>query len=88
MRRYSWRRGVGGAMVLAALLIPAAGLIARAGEPPAQAAPPNGAPAELEVGMMAPDFTLPDQDGKVHHLADLRGKTVVLAFYPADSTPG
>lgn len=45
-------------------------------------------PVELQVGMPAPDFTLTDQFEKTHHLADLRGKTVVLAFYPADMTPG
>lgn len=39
-------------------------------------------------GRPAPDFTLPDQDGKQHRLSDYRGKTVVLAFYPADMTPG
>jgi peroxiredoxin Q/BCP len=44
--------------------------------------------AELQVGQMAPDFSLPDQDGKIHHLADYRGKTVVLAFYPKDFTAG
>lgn len=42
----------------------------------------------LEVGKPAPDFALPDQNGKVHRLSDLRGKTVVLAFYPMDMTPG
>lgn len=36
----------------------------------------------------APDFTLPDQDGKEHTLADYRGKWVVLYFYPKDMTPG
>jgi peroxiredoxin len=42
----------------------------------------------LEVGKPAPDFALPDQNGTVHKLSDLRGKTVVLAFYPMDMTPG
>ena len=41
-----------------------------------------------EVGQNAPDFSLPDQTGKVHHLADYRGKTVILAFYPKDFTGG
>ena len=36
----------------------------------------------------APDFTLPDQDGKPHALADYRGKWVLLYFYPKDDTPG
>lgn len=36
----------------------------------------------------APDFTLPDQDGHEHHLADYRGKWVVVYFYPKDDTPG
>lgn len=40
------------------------------------------------VGMPAPDFTLPDQDNKPVSLHDLRGKWVVLYFYPQDDTPG
>lgn len=42
----------------------------------------------LPQGRRAPDFTLPDQNGKQHRLSAYRGKTVVLAFYPADMTPG
>lgn len=42
----------------------------------------------LEVGMKAPDFTLPDQDGKNHSLSDYAGKKVILYFYPKDNTPG
>ena len=42
----------------------------------------------LEVGDRAPDFSLPDGDGNTINLADLRGKTVVLYFYPRDNTPG
>ena len=42
----------------------------------------------LEIGMKAPDFTLPDQDGNPVSLSDFRGKTVVLYFYPRDNTPG
>ncbi len=38
--------------------------------------------------MKAPDFTLPDQDGKMHSLKDYSGKKVVLYFYPKDDTPG
>ena len=37
---------------------------------------------------MAPDFTLPDQDGNEVSLAGLRGETVVLYFYPRADTPG
>jgi peroxiredoxin Q/BCP len=40
----------------------------------------------LPVGGDAPDFSLPDQDGEMVSLADLRGKNVVLVFYPADET--
>lgn len=36
----------------------------------------------------APDFTLPDEEGKLHGLTDYRGKPVVLYFYPRDDTPG
>ncbi len=42
----------------------------------------------LEAGDRAPSFTLKDQDGKTHRLADYRGQTVVLYFYPRDDTPG
>ena len=42
----------------------------------------------LEVGMKAPEFTLPDKDGKMVSLADFAGKRVVLYFYPKDNTPG
>ena len=38
----------------------------------------------IEPGSPAPDFTLPDQDGKRITLSDFRGRTVVLVFYPAD----
>ena len=43
---------------------------------------------ELEVGHKAPDFSLPDQDGKKVKLKDLKGQQVVLYFYPKDDTPG
>jgi len=36
----------------------------------------------------APDFTLPDQNGVDHSLAEYAGKWLVLYFYPADDTPG
>jgi peroxiredoxin Q/BCP len=39
-------------------------------------------------GQPAPDFTLQSTDGSTVHLADLKGKTVVLYFYPKDDTPG
>ena len=41
----------------------------------------------IEPGSAAPDFTLPDQDGQKVSLADFRGRTVVLVFYPADFSP-
>lgn len=43
----------------------------------------------LNVGDKAPDFTLPDQDGKKVTLSDFKDKkNVVLIFYPGDMTPG
>jgi peroxiredoxin Q/BCP len=42
----------------------------------------------ISVGDTAPDFTLPDQDGKSHTLSDYRGAPVVLYFYPKDHTSG
>ena len=40
------------------------------------------------AGTLAPDFTLPSQDGTPVSLKDFRGKWVVLYFYPKDQTPG
>ena len=42
----------------------------------------------LQVGDPAPDFSLADADGNTVRLADLKGKRVVLYFYPRDNTPG
>ena len=42
----------------------------------------------LEIGMKAPDFSLPDKDGNTIRLSDFLGKKVVLYFYPKDNTPG
>ncbi|MBL7498204.1 thioredoxin-dependent thiol peroxidase [Frankia sp. CNm7] len=44
--------------------------------------------ARLSVGDAAPDFTLPDADGKEVSLASYRGRRVIIYFYPAASTPG
>jgi len=42
----------------------------------------------LAIGDAAPDFTLPDQDGKPVTLSSLRGQRVVIYFYPKDDTTG
>src|SRR3954454_8943162 len=44
--------------------------------------------AQLTEGQTAPDFTLTDDSGAVRSLHDLRGRKVVVYFYPAASTPG
>lgn len=43
---------------------------------------------QLQIGDTAPDFTLDDQDGDPVSLRDLRGRKVILYFYPAAMTPG
>ena len=42
----------------------------------------------LAAGSKAPDFTLPDQNGKMHKLSEYKGRKVVLYFYPKDNTSG
>jgi len=58
-----------------ALLLLLANQMARAGELP-------------KVGQAAPDFNLPDQNGKTHALKEYAGQWLVLYFYPKDDTPG
>ena len=43
---------------------------------------------DFELGSKAPDFALPDQNGKLHTLSGYRGRWVLLYFYPKDDTPG
>lgn len=45
-------------------------------------------PAMPKEGMKAPDFTLKDTNGNTVQLSKLRGKKVILYFYPKDDTPG
>lgn len=53
------------------------------------AAAQNPAPAELKVGDPAPDFTLQATDGKTYTLSkDLRGRWVVLGWFPKAFTAG
>ena len=42
----------------------------------------------LDIGKIAPDFTLPDKDGVERKLSDFRGKKVVIYFYSKDNTAG
>ena len=42
----------------------------------------------MDKGEKAPNFSLPDQDGKQVALSGFRGKTVVLFFFPKADTPG
>ncbi len=42
----------------------------------------------IGAGAPAPDFELPDQDGELVRLSELRGRTVVVYFYPKADTPG
>ena len=42
----------------------------------------------LQTSTIAPDFSLPDQNGKIRSLSDFRGQRVILYFYPKDMTSG
>ncbi len=48
----------------------------------------GSAAAEPGVGDLAPNWTLPGSDGQAHTLTDLRGKHVVIAFFPKAFTGG
>ena len=45
-------------------------------------------PGVVEPGDLAPDFELPDQDGRPLKLGDYRGQRLVVYFYPKAATPG
>jgi glutaredoxin-dependent peroxiredoxin len=47
----------------------------------------NTASSTTRVGRMAPDFELPDINMNMHKLSDYRGKTLVIAFFPAAESP-
>jgi cytochrome oxidase Cu insertion factor (SCO1/SenC/PrrC family) len=77
--------------MLSAAALAAAALVVPAMRAEAQAAP--APPPLLDVGAVAPDFTLPGSTrfGLLQqpvHLSDFRGKTVVLAFFYRVRTPG
>jgi hypothetical protein len=57
---------------------------------PGQSTPeqPPQNPTDLKVGDMAPAFALQGSDGQIHKLADYKGKTVVLAWFPKAFTGG
>ena len=42
----------------------------------------------IEPGQIAPDFSVKNQDGKTIKLSELKGKPVLMYFYPKDDTPG
>ena len=42
----------------------------------------------LSTGIKAPDFSLPDQNGRIHSLSEYKGQKVILYFYPKDNTSG
>jgi peroxiredoxin Q/BCP len=71
----------------AAQVAPAEAPVAQGGPSAADPAPAAD-PSDGLVGKKAPDFTATAQDGTSVHLAALKGKPVVLYFYPKDETPG
>ena len=69
--------------------LPAKAAASAAPAAPAPAAPESPAPAGLlAVGAEVPDVSAPAQDGKLVNLRALKGKPLVVYFYPKDDTPG
>jgi peroxiredoxin Q/BCP len=75
---------------LRVLAMPAAALfvLSHCARPSPSPASTTEASADEIVGKVAPDFTATAQDGSSVHLAALRGRPVVVYFYPKDETPG
>lgn len=78
MKRVLW--ATLGIAAIGVLLAGTAGMMAQTQMVPGQ--------PELKVGDVAPDFTLPGSDGKTYSLSKLRGKAVVLAWFPKAFTAG
>jgi peroxiredoxin Q/BCP len=55
---------------------------------PSQPGQPTVSTCELQIGDLAPAFSLADDTGKIVNSSELRGKKVVVYFYPKDDTPG
>jgi peroxiredoxin Q/BCP len=76
------------AVLAFALLALVALAVSAAAPAPAATAPIEGLMPKPAAGAVAPQFSLVDQNGKTHKLADYKGKWVVVYFYPKDQTPG
>jgi len=63
-------------------------LIACGKDAPVATTPPATTTTAVDVGARAPDFSVTASDGTKLSLADLKGKFVVVYFYPKDETPG
>jgi len=91
------RHRVAPSAALAVLALLGAGCATQAGSPAPTTTTPAGEAdmffkkkpdGLLAVGSPAPDFAVPDQDGKVRKLSDYKGRRVLLWFYPKADTPG
>jgi thioredoxin-dependent peroxiredoxin len=71
---------------MAASLIVVSALFVRAGKEPPRAE--QGGNMQLTIGQTAPSFRFKTPEGETKSLADYRGKTVIVYFYPKDETPG
>ena len=89
-----WNFKAAAALLVMALVVPilsqcSSAETAGSTKPEAKATASAPEPAPLKVGDKAPDFTLPDQDGKPYSLSQFQGKeNVVLAFYVLAFTGG